>query len=234
MLEMTAAPRRPNSRLSCQIVARRRARRPDGGHTRHAVLTLASRADGRDTSRRRPRRRTPTRTRLATARIARQALRHPRRRAAHGGDADDLRQPDRPQPRRRRRSSATSSFGRRRRRRDRAVHAAGASCSAATSSSTSSPPRASARTIDARSTASARCCSAWRWRCSPGAPTLGGLNAWKSGSGTMLIGFPEWIVYAAMVPPLVLTAVIALRQARARLRRRRRGVSMSAARAHRR
>ena len=25
--------------------------------------------------------------------------------------------------------------------------------------------------------------------------TLGGLNAWKSGSGTMLIGFPEWVVY---------------------------------------
>ena len=43
--------------------------------------------------------------------------------------------------------------------------------------------------------------------------TLGGLNAWKSGSGTMLIGFPEWIVYAGMVPPLALTAVIGLAQA---------------------
>ena len=43
--------------------------------------------------------------------------------------------------------------------------------------------------------------------------TLGGINAWKSGSGTMLIGFPEWLIYAAMVPPLVLTAVIALAQA---------------------
>ena len=43
--------------------------------------------------------------------------------------------------------------------------------------------------------------------------TLGGINAWKSGSGTMLIGFPEWIVYAGMVPPLVLTAVIGLAQA---------------------
>ena len=32
--------------------------------------------------------------------------------------------------------------------------------------------------------------------------TLGGINAWKSGSGTMLIGFPEWIIYVAMVPPL--------------------------------
>ena len=29
----------------------------------------------------------------------------------------------------------------------------------------------------------------------------------------MLIGFPEWIVYSAMVPPLVLTAVIAIAQA---------------------
>ena len=43
--------------------------------------------------------------------------------------------------------------------------------------------------------------------------TLGGINAWKSGSGTMLIGFPEWIVYAGMVPPLALTAVIGLAQA---------------------
>ena len=43
--------------------------------------------------------------------------------------------------------------------------------------------------------------------------TLGGLNAWKSGSGSMMHGFPEWIVYLAMVPPLALTAVIALVQA---------------------
>ena len=27
--------------------------------------------------------------------------------------------------------------------------------------------------------------------------TLGGINAWKSGSGTMLIGFPEWLIYVA-------------------------------------
>jgi TRAP-type C4-dicarboxylate transport system permease small subunit len=46
------------------------------------------------------------------------------------------------------------------------------------------------------------------WRSS-----LGGLNAWRSGSGTMLIGFPEWIIYAAMVPPMALTAVIGLAQA---------------------
>ena len=43
--------------------------------------------------------------------------------------------------------------------------------------------------------------------------TLGGLNAWKSGSGTMLIGFPEWAIYVAMVPPLALTAAIGLWQA---------------------
>ena len=43
--------------------------------------------------------------------------------------------------------------------------------------------------------------------------TIGGINAWKSGSGTMLIGFPEWVIYVAMVPPLLLTTVIALSQA---------------------
>ena len=43
--------------------------------------------------------------------------------------------------------------------------------------------------------------------------TLGGLNAWKTGSGTMLIGFPEWVIYTTMVPPLALTAVIAFVQA---------------------
>ena len=42
---------------------------------------------------------------------------------------------------------------------------------------------------------------------------LGGLNAWKSGSGSMMLGFPEWIVYLAMVPPLALTTAIALVQA---------------------
>jgi TRAP-type C4-dicarboxylate transport system permease small subunit len=42
---------------------------------------------------------------------------------------------------------------------------------------------------------------------------LGGLNAWNSKSGTMMIGFPEWIIYSAMVPPLLLCAVIGLVQA---------------------
>jgi TRAP-type C4-dicarboxylate transport system permease small subunit len=43
--------------------------------------------------------------------------------------------------------------------------------------------------------------------------TLGGLGAWSSKSGSMMLGFPEWIIYACMVPPLVLTALIALAQA---------------------
>ena len=43
--------------------------------------------------------------------------------------------------------------------------------------------------------------------------TVGGLNAWKSQTGSMMMAFPEWIVYVGMVPPLVLTAVIALVQA---------------------
>ncbi len=43
--------------------------------------------------------------------------------------------------------------------------------------------------------------------------TIGGLNAWSSQSGTMMLGFPEWVVYAAMVPPFILTTIIALYQA---------------------
>jgi TRAP-type C4-dicarboxylate transport system permease small subunit len=43
--------------------------------------------------------------------------------------------------------------------------------------------------------------------------TLGGLSAWTSNSSSMIRGFPEWIVYVGMVPPLILTAVIALAQA---------------------
>ena len=41
----------------------------------------------------------------------------------------------------------------------------------------------------------------------------GGLNAFNTNSGTMMLGFPEWIVYALMVPPLALTAVIGIWQA---------------------
>jgi TRAP-type C4-dicarboxylate transport system permease small subunit len=42
---------------------------------------------------------------------------------------------------------------------------------------------------------------------------IGGVNAWNSGAGSMMLGFPDWIVYAFMVPPLVLTAAIGLTQA---------------------
>lgn len=42
---------------------------------------------------------------------------------------------------------------------------------------------------------------------------LGGLNSWRTNSETQIIGFPEWIAYACMVPPFVLTMVISLHQA---------------------
>ena len=42
---------------------------------------------------------------------------------------------------------------------------------------------------------------------------IGGVSAWGNGSGSMMLGFPDWIVYAFMVPPLALTAVIGLVQA---------------------
>lgn len=41
---------------------------------------------------------------------------------------------------------------------------------------------------------------------------VGCLNAFQSKTTTMMLGFPEWVVYAAMVPPLVLTGVIGLAQ----------------------
>ena len=42
--------------------------------------------------------------------------------------------------------------------------------------------------------------------------TLGGLNVYAANSETQIMGFPEWVVYAAMVPPFVLTGLIALQQ----------------------
>ena len=42
---------------------------------------------------------------------------------------------------------------------------------------------------------------------------LGGINAWRSNAGSMIVGFPDWVVYAAIVPPLALTTAIALVQA---------------------
>ncbi len=43
--------------------------------------------------------------------------------------------------------------------------------------------------------------------------TLGGLNSFNSNSETTILGFPEWVTYAAMVPPFVLGTLIALHQA---------------------
>jgi TRAP-type C4-dicarboxylate transport system permease small subunit len=42
---------------------------------------------------------------------------------------------------------------------------------------------------------------------------MGAMSAWASQSGTMMIGFPEWIIYTAMLPPLALCAAIGLAQA---------------------
>jgi TRAP-type C4-dicarboxylate transport system permease small subunit len=42
---------------------------------------------------------------------------------------------------------------------------------------------------------------------------VGGISSYSSQTTTMMLGFPEWIVYAAMVPPLCLTGLIALYQA---------------------
>jgi len=43
--------------------------------------------------------------------------------------------------------------------------------------------------------------------------TLGGLSAWNSNSSSMMLGFPEWVVYCGIVPPLVLAALIGFAQA---------------------
>ena len=42
---------------------------------------------------------------------------------------------------------------------------------------------------------------------------VGGLSAWKNQAGSMMLGFPEWVVYAFMVPALALTTAIGLAQA---------------------
>jgi TRAP-type C4-dicarboxylate transport system permease small subunit len=52
------------------------------------------------------------------------------------------------------------------------------------------------------------CMALLTWR-----TTLGGLNAYSNQSGTMMLNFPEWLVYLVMVPPLALTALIGLWQA---------------------
>mgnify|MGYP006296674331 FL=1 len=53
----------------------------------------------------------------------------------------------------------------------------------------------------------ALCFALLAWRTS-----IGGMSAYTANSGTMILGFPEWIVYACMVPAFVLTSLIALAQ----------------------
>ncbi len=54
----------------------------------------------------------------------------------------------------------------------------------------------------------AACCALLAWRAG-----LGGLSSWNSHSSTMLLGVPEWLAYAPMVPGFALTAVIGVKQA---------------------
>jgi TRAP-type C4-dicarboxylate transport system permease small subunit len=42
---------------------------------------------------------------------------------------------------------------------------------------------------------------------------LGGLSAWQTGSGSMMLGFPDWISYALIAPGLLLGAFVAFVQA---------------------
>ena len=42
--------------------------------------------------------------------------------------------------------------------------------------------------------------------------TLGGMNSFRTGSETQIMGFPEWVAYATMVPPFILAGLIALWQ----------------------
>jgi TRAP-type C4-dicarboxylate transport system permease small subunit len=42
---------------------------------------------------------------------------------------------------------------------------------------------------------------------------IGGLDAWRTQSESMMLGVREWIVYCALVPPIALTALIGLMQA---------------------
>jgi TRAP-type C4-dicarboxylate transport system permease small subunit len=42
---------------------------------------------------------------------------------------------------------------------------------------------------------------------------LGGISAYQNQSGSMMLGFPDWITFAFMVPPLALAALIAFVQA---------------------
>ncbi len=54
----------------------------------------------------------------------------------------------------------------------------------------------------------AACFALLAWR-----TTLGGINSYSTHSETQILGFPEWLTYAGMVPPFALTALIGLHQA---------------------
>jgi TRAP-type C4-dicarboxylate transport system permease small subunit len=41
---------------------------------------------------------------------------------------------------------------------------------------------------------------------------LGGMSAWRNGSGSMMLGFPEWVSYIFIVAGLALAALVALAQ----------------------
>ena len=43
--------------------------------------------------------------------------------------------------------------------------------------------------------------------------TDGALSAWTGHTESQILGFPEWVVHATMVPPFILTALIGLWQA---------------------
>lgn len=42
--------------------------------------------------------------------------------------------------------------------------------------------------------------------------SVGGVNAWQAQSGSMMLGFPDWVVYALLVPGLTLAAIVAFYQ----------------------
>jgi TRAP-type C4-dicarboxylate transport system permease small subunit len=43
--------------------------------------------------------------------------------------------------------------------------------------------------------------------------TVGAMSSYESQTTTMMLGFPEWIAYVSMIPPLFLTGLIAFYQA---------------------
>ena len=229
MLEMTAVPRQPTSRLSCQIVLDASLDGLRGGLTRNPDTETPGRYFGRR----------PGQQEEPTLRLLEMLAKLCAIAAGVLLTVVTLMtcvQPDRPQPGRLDDRRRLRAVGRRGRRGDRAVHAVVPAAARQHHRRLLHRERARERTIagldrfGALLLGLAMALLAWR-------TTLGGLNAWKSGSGTMLIGFPEWVVYVGMVPPLVLTAVIAAGAGGARLPAaggRVRTAAMTPARDHRR